>query len=114
MKVVAELRLVFWENMLSKTHRARWSNQCNRGFANIPSKERDLIIADIHSITEEIRVLRNRICHHEPIFDDKKINLAQQYSNLKKVLTYISPELPDVVNDLSRIDALLHSKPIKE
>lgn len=113
-KVVAELRFVFWENMLSKTHRARWINQYNRGFTSIPFEERDSIISDIHSITEDIRALRNRICHHEPIFDDRKINLEQQYSNLKKVLAYISPDLLDVVKDFSRIETLLHSKPIKE
>ncbi|WP_233141481.1 Abi family protein [Aggregatibacter actinomycetemcomitans] len=110
-KVVAELRFVFWENMLAKTHRARWINQYNRGFTNIPSTQRDSIITDIHSITEDIRLLRNRICHHEPIFDGRKINLAHQYSQLKKVLDYISPELLEVVNDFSRINELLSNKP---
>ena len=113
-KVTAELRLVFWENMLSKTHRALWSKNCNRGFTNIPSKDREQIITDIHSITEEIRNLRNRICHHEPIFDEQKINLVEQYSNLKKVLSYINPEVLNIVEDFSRIDSLLQSKPIKE
>ena len=100
--------------MLSKTHRALWSTNCNRGFINIPSKDREQIITDIHSITEEIRNLRNRICHHEPIFDEQKINLVEQYSNLKKVLSYIDPELLNIVKDFSRIDSLLQSKPIKD
>ncbi|MBN6073949.1 Abi family protein [Aggregatibacter actinomycetemcomitans] len=110
-KVVAELRFVFWENMLAKTHRARWINRYNRGFTNIPSTQRDSIITDIHLITEDIRLLRNRICHHEPIFDGRKINLAHQYSQLKKVLDYISPELLEVVDDFSRINELLSNKP---
>ncbi|PRL67685.1 Abi-like protein [Haemophilus influenzae] len=113
-KVTAELRLVFWENMLSKTHRDLWSTTCNRGFTYIPSKDREQIITDIHSITKEIRNLRNRICHHEPIFDEQKINLVEQYSNLKKVLSYINPEVLNIVEDFSRIDSLLQSKPIKE
>lgn len=60
-KVVAELRFVFWENMLAKTHRARWINQYNRGFTNIPSTQCTFIIKRNLSLVICLNALSCRI-----------------------------------------------------
>ncbi|AKO35174.1 hypothetical protein RZ59_03555 [[Haemophilus] ducreyi] len=82
-KVVAELNFVFWENMLSKTHSSRWKAHYKEAFPNLvvePNIGIECQIARIHQITGKVRELRNRICHHEPIFDENKINLSELYT----------------------------------
>jgi len=63
--------IVFWEKMLTARHQARlWDNSFYAVFPNTPqipdssSQNR----ADLRNDIEEIRKLRNRIAHHEPIF----------------------------------------------
>jgi len=70
-KIIADLKLVFWEKMLTARHQARlWDNSFYAVFPNTPqipdspSQNR----ADLRKDIEEIRKLRNRIAHHEPIF----------------------------------------------
>lgn len=113
-KVVAELNFVFWENMLSKTHRIRWINHFNKAFPNLKISniaESHLVIDNIRQVTQTIRLLRNRICHHEPIFNENKINLNELFSNLKMVLSYISEDATHILNEFERVDQLLREKP---
>lgn len=115
-KVVAELNFIFWENMLSRTHRIRWINHFNKAFPNAcisTSNERDSIINDIHSITGRVRYLRNRICHHEPIFDENKIDLISVFNEIKQVLCYISPKTTEILGQLERISQTILRKPQK-
>ena len=69
-KVVAELKFVFWEKMLTNRHQNRlWDHQFYAVFPDAPrgvasSQRRSELRSDI----EAIRKLRNRIAHHEPVF----------------------------------------------
>lgn len=69
-KVVAELKFVFWERMLTARHQARlWDSQFFRVFPDNPrgasSGQRR---SELRTDVEQIRKLRNRIAHHEPVF----------------------------------------------
>lgn len=71
-KIIADLKFVFWEKMLTARHEGRlWRNSFHVVFPNAPqvlggsSQNR----ADLRNAVEEIRKLRNRIAHHEPIFN---------------------------------------------
>lgn len=115
-KVVAELNFIFWENMLSRTHRERWISHFNKAFPNAcisSPDERDLIVNEIHNITSRVRYLRNRICHHEPIFDESKIDLINVFNNIKQVLWYISPKTADILEQLESISQTITRKPQK-
>lgn len=74
------------------------------------SNERDSIINDIHSITGRVRYLRNRICHHEPIFDENKIDLISVFNEIKQVLCYISPKTTEILGQLERISQTILRK----
>lgn len=70
-KIIADLKFVFWEKMLTSRHQGRlWGNAFPVVFPNAPqvlggsAQNR----ADLRNDVEEIRKLRNRIAHHEPIF----------------------------------------------
>ena len=46
---------------------------------------------DIHQRFNDVRILRNRVMHHEPIFD--RPSLVQEHAHLQGALNWISPEL---------------------
>lgn len=113
-KVIAELNLIFWENMLSNTHRIRWINYYDRAFPCLKASclsELNSFIDNIRSTTNRTRDLRNRICHHEPIFNENKTDLGKIFSEVKTVLGYISTDTIHILNEFERISQLLTLKP---
>lgn len=67
-KVIAELKFVFWPNMFTARHDVRiWDDRITGlfpGSTGSAHRTRRRIYEDLN----EIRRLRNRIAHHEPIF----------------------------------------------
>ncbi|WP_244656049.1 MULTISPECIES: hypothetical protein [unclassified Pseudomonas] len=69
-QIVAELKFVFWEKMFTSRHDDRIWNSCliqvfpNLEPANTTSENRKKIFENLNNV----RLLRNRIAHHEPIF----------------------------------------------
>lgn len=69
-QVIAELKFVFWEKMFTSRHDNRiWNQHLNRVLPNLSAarttaEHRKRIFDDLN----KIRLLRNRIAHHEPIF----------------------------------------------
>jgi hypothetical protein len=61
-----------------------------------------------HAPLDYLRTLRNRIAHHEPIFDR---HLAADYASLLKVAGWISAETHDWIAHHSRVPALLAQSP---
>jgi hypothetical protein len=69
-KVVPELKFVFWQKMFTSRHDVRvWNAHLMRVLPNLdPGKPVSQLRQGIYDSLEEIRRLRNRIAHHEPIF----------------------------------------------
>lgn len=75
-KIIPELKFVFWETMLTARHDGRlWNSLLKMIFPNLPifpalspRKSVKLGRLHLHARIENIRSLRNRIAHHEPIF----------------------------------------------
>ncbi len=69
-QVIAELKFVFWEKMFTRRHDNRlWNVHLRRVMPNLNASEtvaehRQRIYEDLN----KVRLLRNRIAHHEPIF----------------------------------------------
>lgn len=69
-QVIAELKFVFWEKMFTSRHDHRiWNAHLRRVMPKLDetksiAENRKRIFEDLN----EIRLLRNRIAHHEPIF----------------------------------------------
>lgn len=100
-RVVAELGFGFWENLLSKKyHKGMWEPHFKRAFPNMTNVS-DVEI--VYSITQNIRKIRNRVCHHEPIF---KLNGNDILAHIAKVLNYIDPILVDTMMKMERISSL--------
>jgi len=87
--VIAKLNFHFWEFLLSSSYSSRYlTHHYRKSFKNAKSA---LKIKQIHRITAEIRELRNRVCHNEPIF--KKPYLKRLYFKALIVLKLIDEEL---------------------
>jgi hypothetical protein len=69
-KVIPELKFVFWQVMFTSRHDGRvWNAHLMRVLPNLAiGKPVSQLRLAIYDDLEEIRRLRNRIAHHEPIF----------------------------------------------
>ncbi|OOR90853.1 hypothetical protein B0181_04485 [Moraxella caviae] len=108
--VIAKLNFAFWQHMLTARHDDRiWSAQFYAVFCGINTpanlaKDR----SDLFKNTEHLRRLRNRIAHHEPIFNQ---NLAHSHQVAINTLQACSPALADWVQNWQNITFLLNGKP---
>jgi hypothetical protein len=97
-RVVSELTFGFWVTILSRNYDARlWQGQnaapLKRMFLQIPKNKRQR--QTIHQQYNAIRVLRNRVFHYEPIFDDQ--NLRQRHGEIKRGLHWLNPSMVDAL-----------------
>jgi Protein of unknown function (DUF2934) len=86
-KVIPELKFVFWQRMFTHRHDVRlWNVQLKKVFpnhdrANTVVELRKKIYADLNVV----RNLRNRIAHHEPIFQR---NLVQEFQRMVSLVEH--------------------------
>ena len=113
-RVVSELTFGFWVTLLSRTYDARlWQGNnaapLKRMFLRIPRNRRQRQI--IHQQYNEIRELRNRVFHYEPIFDDP--HLRQRHGEVKRGLHWLNPRLVDVLEWYDRFpDVYAHGRSV--
>lgn len=68
--VIASLRFAFWQHLFTQRFdQTLWATTLKDVFPGAePAMPRHLLRARMHADLEQIRQLRNRIAHHEPIF----------------------------------------------
>lgn len=64
--------------------------------------------AQIFQPLDDLRRLRNRIAHHEPILNR---NIAADYASILDLIRYISPTTAQWVDCQSQVAAVLATKP---
>jgi hypothetical protein len=97
-RVVSELTFGFWVVILSRNYDARlWRGQnaapLKNAFLRIPRKYRQR--QRIHQQYNEIRELRNRVFHYEPIFDDPRLQF--RHEEIKRGLQWLNPRMVEVL-----------------
>lgn len=86
-KVIPELKFIFWQKMFTQRYDVRiW----NKNLLHVmPNLDRTKSIHDlrenIYNTLENIRILRNRIAHHEPIFNR---NIEDDYKKILEIINY--------------------------
>ena len=80
--IVADLSAGFWVSLLSSSHEISltWHHNIRRVFPHDVLLSREVT----HQMSERILTLRNRIAHHEPIFD---LPVEQTYSELQRLVS---------------------------
>lgn len=110
-KVIAELKMVFWQKMFTGRFDGRiWNPHLRTVMPHLNSAKtvqdlRRLIYTDL----EQLRELRNRIAHHEPIF---KRPLAGDFNKLRELIAFRCPTTSAWMVQNQQAQALIAAKPL--
>ena len=109
--LVAELSFGFWVSLLGRGGKGRapdigkknydmtlWRPALYKAFPD-SRKSR----ADTHKPLDYLRTFRNRIAHHEPVFNR---HLGADYRSLLEVTSWICPQTADWIRHYSRVETL--------
>lgn len=112
-KVIPELKMVFWEKMLTQRHDADFWN--NHLFAAFPHLDPSRPVRDhrnaLRTRFERVRKIRNRMGHHESIADSARFDLSQCFIGMTEVLSWRSPEIRSWVDDMETVQSVLSRRP---
>lgn len=87
-KVIPELKFVFWQKMLtSRFDRRLWHSHISTAFPNTIrlGLNQNQLRQKLYDDLEDIRTLRNRIAHHEPIV---LRNLQHDFKIIKQLIAF--------------------------
>jgi hypothetical protein len=109
-KVVAELKFVFWEKMLTHGHDAViWNPHLRMIFPNTnPDKTIQALRTEGYDSLLKIRDLRNRIAHHEPIF---KRNIQEEYNRIRNVISWTNSTAASWVDKIETVTRMIATRP---
>lgn len=108
--VVAELKNVFWEKQFTKRHDQRlWEPYLFQLFPNLDPGgsvriHRQRIACDL----EAVRRLRNRIAHHEPIFNR---NLQNDVQKICELVGFRCSDTASMMLQAQRVIEVLNTRP---
>lgn len=78
--IVSALTFGFWENLATRRfERIIWAKGVKSVFSN---SHKDMTVEDLNKMITSVRTFRNRISHHEAIFDKKPTKKHQDCLNL--------------------------------
>jgi hypothetical protein len=107
-RVIAELGFGFWRFLLaSQYENTLWTPHLRHAFPHLQPQSR----RNVHDRVARLNQLRNRVAHHEPIHGR---DLAGDHADLLAVAAWIHPTVAGWVAALSRVPALLASRPTSE
>jgi hypothetical protein len=102
-RVVAELSFGFWVGLFANAYDGTiWRTDLYRLFSPRPKRH------ELHGDLDRLRTLRNRIAHHEPIFQR---TLTDDYDRIRRVLRSFAPTLADWMEFHSRVLDVIASGP---
>lgn len=105
-RLIAELPFGFWVNLLARRYEMPlWRRGLHEAFANVQSGRR----SDVYVQLEYLRILRNRVAHHEPIH---RRDLLNEQQRILLVLRWISPEASRWAASVSRVEIVASDKPV--
>ncbi|WP_256349382.1 hypothetical protein [Pseudomonas gingeri] len=111
-QVIAELKFVFWEKTFTSRHDSRiWEPQMMRVLPNLDAaktvaQHRKRIFDDLN----QVRRLRNRIAHHEPIF---MRNLLDGFQTIQRLVEARCQVSADWMVSQQQVTDLIRLKPSK-
>ena len=98
-RIVAELTFGFWTSLFERRYeQILWPQIIRAAFPNMPRRERTR--RHLYDRFKEIRLFRNRIFHHEPIW--YWADLAEKRERTIEALGWIEPAMVDLVSVVDR------------
>lgn len=109
-KVIPELKFVFWQKMFTGRFDQRlWHNHLDQVLPNLDvtlvlGSKRQKVFTEL----EQVRKLRNRIAHHEPIFNR---NLQEDFDVITKLIRARCNHTADWMLQHQQVTVLLNVRP---
>ncbi|MGV8038860.1 MAG: hypothetical protein AB2L07_01845 [Thermoanaerobaculaceae bacterium] len=98
-RVIAQLPLGFWTGLLTKRYEQRlWPRFMQSAFPLMPRSQRTRHV--VHGRLDDLRNLRNRVFHHEPVWHWK--DLPDKHHQLWEVTGWTNQELAELVAFVDR------------
>lgn len=109
-KVIPELKFVFWQKMFTSRYDAAiWNHQLTAVLPSAPAGDSvDTIRTRVYEDLDRIRLLRNRIAHHEPIFNRDP---SSDLDATRDLLALRCTEAADLITATERVSALILLRP---
>ncbi|MEA2080543.1 MAG: Abi family protein [Pseudomonadota bacterium] len=98
-RIIAELNFGFWTSLFDRRYeQVFWPRMIKTTFPHMPRRirTRQTLSKRLH----KIRILRNRIFHHEPIWYWQ--DLSQQHLDILQTISWIEPAMCDLVEIIDR------------
>jgi len=100
--IVAAISFSFWVGLLATRYDSNlWRKNLHKAFANMPKPAKR---SACHSRFNAIRRFRNRVAHHEPIFDR---DLLKMHNEILEAISWLSPDKSKWAAEKSRVPAVL-------
>ena len=104
--LVSALSFGFWEHLTTKRfNRYLFPKGFQKNFKHAPW---DAKLDDLHALIESVRRWRNRIAHHNAIFDKGP---SAKFQDALKLIGWTSPDLETWVAGHCRINQIINSRP---
>lgn len=104
--IVSSLPFGFWAHLLTKNFdHLLWKGGISHAFPHAPSGTTRF---DLHNRVEKIREWRNRIAHHNAIFDKKP---TAEYQNILSFISWIDPNIFWITKEISQITRVINQRP---
>ena len=104
--IVSALSFGFWISLTTRYYyHILWKPSIRLGFPYAP---RGITLDDINTSLSKLRTFRNRIAHHNAIFDKGPIS---QFQNVQKILSWICPETQWFVTHLASVSRVINDRP---
>ena len=107
-RVVAALSFGFWVSLLGPGPSGLYEMRLWRPILHHAFPHAKLPRKDVHHPLDQLRLLRNRIAHHEPIFTRP---LAEDYQSVLQILSWICPATAAWVTHYCTIPTVLAARP---
>lgn len=109
-KVIPELKFIFWQTLFtSRFDAGLWAYHLRIVLPHAdPSKSDAQVRALVYAELEQLRKLRNRIAHHEPIF---RRNLADDFQKIHDLIALRCPITAAWMVQNQQAQALIATKP---
>lgn len=109
-KVIPELKFAFWVRLFTQRFDSRlWNAHLHTSFHGLPlglsvQQCRQMIYEEL----DKVRGIRNRIAHHEPIFQR---NLDADYARMIRLVSWRCPRTAAWLNEVETVRALIAKRP---
>jgi len=97
-RIIAELNFGFWTSLLDRRYeQVLWPAMIRQAFPHMPRRQRTRV--NLVKRFNEVRTLRNRIFHHEPIW---YWPLADKHARVLEAIHWIEPAMLELIATVDR------------